>query len=141
MPETMEYRCPSEDNLENIAGILIEKFPAKHVFAIYGDMGSGKTTFIKKICAILGVTDITSSPTFAIINEYITRTRQMVYHFDLYRINNIEEVFDIGYENYFFGDGYCFIEWPEKIENWLPEGCVKVLIKVDEKDNSRIFYF
>jgi len=91
-------------------------------------MGAGKTTFIKVICHQLGATDIVQSPSFAIINEYITRAGESLYHFDFYRIKKVEEVYDIGYEDYLFSGNYCFIEWPELVEELLPAGVVRVTI-------------
>ena len=90
------------------------------VFAFYGNMGAGKTTFIKAICEELGVTDVINSPTFAIVNEYRSATAELIYHFDFYRINKIEEAYDFGYEDYFYSGALCFIEWPEKLEEILP---------------------
>jgi tRNA threonylcarbamoyladenosine biosynthesis protein TsaE len=95
----------------------------------FGGMGSGKTTIIKELCKQLGVTDNVASPTFSIINEYHTNTGEKVFHFDFYRINNIDEVYDLGYEDYFFSGDYCFIEWPEKIEGMIPDDFMKVIIE------------
>ncbi|MBN2611349.1 MAG: tRNA (adenosine(37)-N6)-threonylcarbamoyltransferase complex ATPase subunit type 1 TsaE [Bacteroidales bacterium] len=103
-------------------------------FAFYGKMGSGKTTFITEICRQLGAEDILNSPSFALINEYSTNTGEIIYHFDLYRIKSIEELFDIGYEDYFYGDAILFIEWPELAEELLPEDTCKVII--EETDNK-----
>ncbi len=100
------------------------------VFALYGQMGAGKTTFIKAICTELGVKGRMSSPTFSLINEYLTSSGQKIYHFDFYRIKSEKEAFDLGYEEYFYSGNYCFIEWPDKIENLLPENCAKVKIEV-----------
>ena len=99
-----------------------------NIFAFYGKMGAGKTTFIKAICNALGVKDNVNSPTFAIINEYKSAKGFPIYHFDFYRINKIQEAFDIGTEDYFSGNGLCLIEWPEKIAEILPEDCIKVSI-------------
>ena len=93
-------------------------------------MGAGKTTFIKAICTELGVKGRMSSPTFSLINEYLTSSGQKIYHFDFYRIKSEKEAFDLGYEEYFYSGNYCFIEWPDKIENLLPENCAKVKIEV-----------
>ena len=95
-------------------------------FAFYGPMGSGKTTFIKAVCKALGAYDVVTSPSFAIINEYRSGCDDMLYHFDLYRIKSVDEVYDLGYEEYFFSDAYCFIEWAEKAEILLPQDTVKV---------------
>lgn len=103
-----------------------------HIFAFYGKMGAGKTTFIKNICEQMGVEDYINSPTFAIVNEYETANADTVYHFDFYRIKNIDEVYNMGYEEYLYSDAYCFIEWPELIEELLPEETIKVFIEETE---------
>ena len=99
-----------------------------NIFAFYGKMGAGKTTFIKALCKALGVKDIVNSPTFTIINEYKSANGFPVYHFDFYRINRLQEAYDIGVEEYFCGDGLCLIEWPEKIAEILPEDVINVTI-------------
>ncbi|MDD3494366.1 MAG: tRNA (adenosine(37)-N6)-threonylcarbamoyltransferase complex ATPase subunit type 1 TsaE [Dysgonamonadaceae bacterium] len=98
------------------------------IFAFYGEMGAGKTTFIKAVCEEMGVCEIVTSPTFAIINEYHTDKGEVVYHFDFYRINKLEEVFDFGCEDYFYSGNVCFIEWPELVEPLLPPDTVKISI-------------
>jgi tRNA threonylcarbamoyladenosine biosynthesis protein TsaE len=115
------------DQLSQVARKLIETYPDKRVFAVYGAMGAGKTTFIKSVCKELNVTDIVGSPTFSIINQYQTRDGNPIYHFDFYRMKKPEEAFDIGYEEYLYSGNYCFLEWPEIIENLLPEDCIKDL--------------
>lgn len=110
---------------------LLENNPGRKLFAIKGVMGAGKTTFIKAICKELGVKDNTGSPTFSIINEYLGQNGSKIYHFDFYRIKNIEEVYDIGYEDYFFSAAWCFIEWPEKIAGLVPADTVEVEISVN----------
>jgi len=110
------------------AGALLKEFPGARVFAFYGGMGAGKTTFIKALCAVLGVADIVQSPTFSIVNEYKTTAGDSIYHFDFYRIKKTGEVFDIGYEDYLYSGSYCFMEWPELIESLLPDDAVKVRI-------------
>jgi len=106
-------------NLNQIAKDIIKN--SKHkVLLFYGDMGVGKTTLIKEICKELGTDDITSSPTFSIVNEYITSNGDTIYHFDFYRLNNEEEAYNIGIEDYFHTDAWCFIEWPSVIKNLLP---------------------
>lgn len=107
------------------------------VFAFYGAMGAGKTTFIKAVCEEMGVRETVTSPTFAIINEYHTDKGDTVYHFDFYRINKLEEVFDFGYEDYFYSGNVCFIEWPELIEPLLPPNAVKIAI-TETEDGGRI---
>jgi tRNA threonylcarbamoyladenosine biosynthesis protein TsaE len=123
-------------DLNKIAKRLISEFPGERIFAFYGKMGAGKTTFIQSVCKALGSEDTVTSPTFALINEYKTGDRQSVFHFDFYRIKNMEEAFDLGYEDYLYSGSYCLIEWPELIEPLLPENIVKVKIEVDE-DGSR----
>ncbi|MBO8438044.1 MAG: tRNA (adenosine(37)-N6)-threonylcarbamoyltransferase complex ATPase subunit type 1 TsaE [Bacteroidetes bacterium] len=107
------------------------------LFAFYGKMGAGKTTFIKAVCEELGVEEGVNSPTFAIVNEYRSATTgELIYHFDFYRINSLREVYDLGYEDYFYSGALCFMEWPEKISELLPEGCVAVTIE-EMPDTSR----
>lgn len=130
-----------ESDLENAAVLLLDSNPGKRFFAFYGEMGAGKTTFIKAICKKLNVTDVVSSPTFSIVNIYQTKDLEEVYHFDLYRINSLEEVFDIGYEDYFFSQSYCFVEWPEKIENLLPENAIKINIEIRQSEGTRVIEF
>src|SRR5512133_467250 len=125
---TKVHHCTSLDKLAPIAADLLQEHADKRVFAFFGEMGAGKTTFIQAVCMVLGVTDKVTSPTFAIINEYFDRDEQPVYHFDFYRIKHIVEALDIGYEHYFFSGRYCFIEWPEKIIELLPDKCVYVKI-------------
>jgi tRNA threonylcarbamoyladenosine biosynthesis protein TsaE len=125
-------KITSIDELKNAAANLIRQFPDHRVFALYGKMGAGKTTFIQAICEKLGSPDNVTSPTFAIINEYNTATLDSIFHFDFYRIENLEEAYDLGYEDYLYSGNYCFIEWPEMIESLLPEKIIKVKIMVDE---------
>ena len=108
------------------------------VFAFYGKMGAGKTTFVKAVCEELGVKDVITSPTFAIINEY--EGDETIYHFDFYRIKKLEEVYDMGYEDYFYSGALCFIEWPELIEEILPDDAVRVSI-TEQADGSRLVQF
>ncbi len=129
------------DDLVNTTKMLINAYPDRKIFAFYGEMGAGKTTFIKAICKYFGVEDIVSSPTFAIINEYLTSDQEQIFHFDFYRLKNAGELFDIGYEDYFYSNSYCLIEWPEKIEEFLPEETIRVDINVDREDNTRLITF
>lgn len=108
------------------------------IFAFYGKMGSGKTTFIKSICEELGVEDTINSPTFAIVNEYEDREQNTIYHFDFYRIKSLEEVYNMGYEEYLYGDAICFMEWPELIEELLPEETVKVFVEENENGSRSV---
>ncbi len=110
------------------------------IFAFYGKMGAGKTTFIKAVCEALGVKDVINSPTFAIVNEYLAGNGEPIYHFDFYRIKKEQEVLDIGYEDYIYSDCICFMEWPELIEDLLPEDTVKVTIE-EKEDGSRVISF
>ena len=114
--------------INNIAQKFLQAHPADRIFAFYGKMGAGKTTFIKALCENMHVVDYVTSPTFALINEYETANKELVYHFDFYRIKNINEAFDFGYEDYFFSGNYCFIEWPELIEPLLPANTIKVYL-------------
>ena len=107
-----------------------------NIFAFYGKMGTGKTTFIKSLCEELGVEDTINSPTFAIVNEYEDRDANTIFHFDFYRIKSIAEVYNMGYEEYFYSNAYCFIEWPELIEELLPEEHIRVDITEGE-DGAR----
>ncbi len=131
-------KISSVKELKQVAQKLISEFPDERIFAFYGKMGAGKTTFIQAICKILGTNDNVTSPTFALINEYKTNDFDSIFHFDFYRIKEIEEAFDLGYEDYLYSGDYCFIEWPEKIESILPDHIVEVHIKVDEKENRII---
>ena len=115
--------------LRKSAKSLLDNFPEERIFAFYGAMGAGKTTFIKALCHELGSPDYVTSPTFALINEYSTVNGSVIYHFDFYRIKKLEEAYDLGYEDYIYSGNYCFIEWPEMIESLLPEGIVVVWIK------------
>ena len=128
------------ESIATAAQEFISKMGDNKIFAFYGSMGAGKTTFVKALCEAMGVTDTVNSPTFAIVNEYDTPSGQPIYHFDFYRIKRLSEVYDMGYEDYFYGKGLCFIEWPELIEELLPEDTVKVTIKGDA-DGSRVVCF
>jgi len=135
------YTCQNPDELHSIASALIKYHEDKRIFAFHGEMGAGKTTFIKTICEYLEVTDTVSSPTFAIVNEYLTKDSGSVYHFDLYRIKAWTEMLEIGYEDYFDSGNYCLLEWPEKIVNLLPEETVHVDIVVSPDGNLRTITF
>ena len=130
----MEIRIENLDNIRAAAREFIQHMGEARVFAFYGKMGAGKTTFVKAICEELGVEDVITSPTFAIINEY--EGEETIYHFDFYRIKKLEEVYDMGYEDYFYSGALCFIEWPELIEELLPEDAVKVSI-TENADGTR----
>lgn len=117
---------------------FVKNFGDNKIFAFYGSMGAGKTTIIKAICEVLGAEDIVSSPTFTLVNEYRTYKGETLYHIDFYRIKKQEEVFDFGIEEYLSGDSYCFMEWPELIEEILPPSTVNVRITVDENEQRTL---
>ncbi|MCE5174913.1 MAG: tRNA (adenosine(37)-N6)-threonylcarbamoyltransferase complex ATPase subunit type 1 TsaE [Bacteroidales bacterium] len=125
----MTLEITSLNQIRQTAKDFLQATEGKTVFAFYGLMGAGKTSFIKAICEELGVKDVINSPTFAIVNEYSIPNGGSIYHFDFYRIQKLEEAFDLGYEEYFYSGEYCFIEWPEMIESLLPENCLAVHIK------------
>jgi tRNA threonylcarbamoyladenosine biosynthesis protein TsaE len=130
----------SLEDLPQVARKILDDMGEHRVFALKGAMGAGKTTLIKSFCDVLGAQEVVSSPTFALVNEYTDRNEEPLFHFDFYRIKKVEEVFDIGYEEYFYSGYYCFIEWPELIEGLLPEGHVEVHLSVNE-DESRLIEF
>lgn len=131
-------KITSLDNIEEVAKEFIDLMGDDTIFAFYGKMGAGKTTFIKALCKALGVEDEVNSPTFAIVNEYRSEsTAELIYHFDFYRIKKVEEVYDLGYEDYFYSGALCFIEWPELIEELLPEDTKKISIE-ENNDGERI---
>ncbi len=127
----------SLDMLGTVARGLLAAFPDKRVFAFYAPMGAGKTTFIKELCKVLNVEDDVVSPTFAIVNEYSSAGESSVFHFDLYRLKNIVEVFDIGFNEYVTSGSYCFIEWAEVIDGHIPVEYVRVEISVDDENVLR----
>lgn len=135
------YTCQTPDQLAPIASRLIEVHKEDRIFAFHGEMGAGKTTFIKEICNCLKVTDTVSSPTYAIVNEYLTAESGSVFHFDLYRLKSWTEMLEIGYEDYFYSGKYCLLEWPEKILNLLPEETVHVEIVVSQDGSVRTISF
>ncbi len=148
----MEIRISTIDQIQRAAREFINLMPEGNVFAFYGKMGAGKTTFIKAVCEVVGVEDVVTSPTFAIVNEYRVNPAladgtvaasfpyKTIHHFDFYRIKKLEEVYDMGYEDYFYGDGLCLIEWPELVEELLPDNTTKVMITEDEDGMRRIVF-
>ena len=132
------YKISSENELEVIAADLFKDFGDERVILFYGEMGVGKTTLIKVLCNYLGVDEVTNSPTFSIVNEYSSKEGVAIYHFDFYRIEEEVEAYDLGYEDYFYSGNFCFVEWPEKIPNLLPDNAVKVNIIQDEENNRLI---
>ncbi len=133
----MEIKIQSLDHIHEAAREFIAAMGDNTVFALYGKMGAGKTTCVKALCQELGVEDVVTSPTFAVINEYRSDIAgELIYHFDFYRIKKLEEVYDMGYEDYFYSGALCFIEWPELIEELLPGNTVRVTIE-ELEDGSR----
>jgi tRNA threonylcarbamoyladenosine biosynthesis protein TsaE len=138
MPSEQTFSSGSVNDLDTVARDIIEYASGNEVWLFLGEMGVGKTTTIKAICKELGVTDQVQSPTFSIVNEYLTVNNETVYHFDFYRIESIAEVSNIGIEEYFDSGNLCLIEWPENIEAILPEEFVRIDIQ-ENKDRTRSF--
>ena len=134
----MKLLLKNLSDLDIVARKFVENMGNRNVFAFYGEMGAGKTTFIKAICSVLGVTETITSPTFSIVNEYEKSEGEPIFHFDFYRIKNIEEAYDFGYEDYFYSGHLCFIEWPELVEPLLPENVVKVQIVIEDNGQREI---
>ena len=132
----MEIIIKDIEHIREAAREFIANIGEARVFAFYGKMGAGKTTFVKAICEELGVEDVITSPTFAIVNEYGLPS-STIFHFDFYRIKRLEEVYDMGYEDYFYSGALCFIEWPELIEDILPDDAVRVTI-TEQEGGSRV---
>jgi tRNA threonylcarbamoyladenosine biosynthesis protein TsaE len=133
----MKIRIRNKRELPAAAKTLLNNFQGKRIFAFYGAMGAGKTTFIKAVCESLGAADLVTSPSFTLINEYRRSDGGSLYHIDLYRIKNRNEMLDLGIEEYFSSGSYCFIEWPEMIEEILPSETVNIKITVG-KNEERI---
>ena len=133
-------RIESKDQLTKVVRVILDEYADSRIFAFYGELGSGKTTAIQEICRNLNMDDVVHSPSFSIVNEYRSAKGLVVYHFDLYRVEKIEEIFDIGYEDYLYSGNYCFIEWPEMIEELLPPRTVAVSIEVGNS-GIRMFRF
>ncbi|HUX54023.1 MAG TPA: tRNA (adenosine(37)-N6)-threonylcarbamoyltransferase complex ATPase subunit type 1 TsaE [Williamwhitmania sp.] len=127
--------------LPAVAEHILKAFEGKRIFAFQGLMGAGKTTLIKELCRQMNVVDVVSSPTFALVNEYFTDKGSSVFHFDFYRIQSVEEAFDFGYEEYFFGEGICLIEWPEVIDTLIPEEAIVIKIEVMQDESRRFSFF
>ncbi|HZJ80731.1 MAG TPA: tRNA (adenosine(37)-N6)-threonylcarbamoyltransferase complex ATPase subunit type 1 TsaE [Dysgonamonadaceae bacterium] len=134
----MQLSLNNLSDIDIVAQRFVDKMDQSNVFAFYGEMGAGKTTFIKAICKALGVEETITSPTFAIVNEYTKDDGDPIFHFDFYRIKNIEEAYDFGYEDYFYSGHLCFIEWPQLVEPLLPESVVKVQIVVEDNEQRSI---
>lgn len=136
-----EFKADTIDKLTGIGRALFGKYPDKRIFVFSGEMGAGKTTFIQALCRILDVADNVNSPTFSIINEYKRKNGDSVFHFDLYRVEKLSEVFDLGYEDYFYSGAYVFIEWPEIARKLLPENSVYIQIEWTGNDECRTIRF
>ena len=132
-----EFHISNVEQLLEVSDYLLSMRNEADIIAFYGAMGAGKTTLIKNLCHRMGVTDEVNSPTFAIVNEYVTEEGGSVYHFDFYRIKKIEEAYDIGFENYFDSGNLCLIEWPEMIEPLMPEKYIRVEIRHGMTDDER----
>ena len=131
------FNINSVDELSQVSDLLISWRDKSDIIAFYGPMGAGKTTLIKNLCHKLGVTDEVNSPTFALVNEYPTPIEDSIFHFDFYRIKKLEEVYDIGYEDYFYSGRLCLLEWPELIDPLMPDHFIKVEIALGDSDNAR----
>jgi tRNA threonylcarbamoyladenosine biosynthesis protein TsaE len=127
-----EFSCHKEEELPAVAAEILDLVAVRRVFALSGGMGAGKTALTKAFCKVLGVNENVTSPTFSLVNEYRDGNGKPVFHFDFYRIQSVREAFDIGTEEYFYSGSYCFVEWPEKILNLLPEDTVSVTIRVED---------
>lgn len=123
--------------MPNLASLLIKFAGAKRVFLFEAPMGAGKTTIVKALCKELGVEDHVTSPTFSIVNEYLSQSGP-VYHFDFYRLKDEQEAYDLGYEEYFYSGNYCFVEWPQKIQSLLPDNALRIEIELDTEQNRRV---
>lgn len=136
----MKEIVADQTQLATVAEAILKEYPQERVFGFYGEMGAGKTTLIKEMCHYLGVQDVTSSPTFAIVNEYWTEDNRPLYHFDFYRIDEPEDATRIGFEEYLYSGSYCFIEWTEKVEEILQGDYIRIDIqRVDDATRNFIF--
>lgn len=134
----IQLKIDSLSELDSVAEQIISSLDGRNVVLFRGGLGAGKTTLISRIVAQLGAEDTVTSPTFALVNEYEGADKMLIYHFDFYRIDKVEEVFDLGYEEYFYSGDLCLVEWPEKIEALIPDDVMTVKIEVED-DGQRIF--
>jgi tRNA threonylcarbamoyladenosine biosynthesis protein TsaE len=135
-----KIRVNSLNELPFVAKTFVSQIADRQVFAFFGQMGAGKTTFIKEICRQLGVNEEVTSPTFAIINEYLTDKNETIYHFDCYRINSPKDVKEINLEDYFYSGNLCFIEWAENILDFLPDNFVRIDIQLIDNEAREISF-
>ena len=135
--QDITFEINNIEELSKVSDLPLDWREKSNIIAFYGTMGAGKTTLVKNLCQKLGVSDEVNSPTFALVNEYQTETFDSIFHFDFYRIKSLEEVFDIGYEDYFYGGSLCLLEWPELIDPLMPEHFIKVEITHGDADTSR----
>ena len=136
--QDITFKINGVEELSKVSDLLISWRDKSNIIAFYGTMGAGKTTLVKNLCAKMGVQDEVNSPTFALVNEYQTESFDSIFHFDFYRIKSLEEVFDIGYEDYFYGGSLCLLEWPELIDPLMPEHFITVEITLGDTDDSRV---
>ena len=136
----MEISVYSLSDLDQAAAQLLAFAGERRKFAFYGEIGAGKTTFIQAICRRLGVREAVVSPTFALVNEYRTDDDELIYHLDLYRLKNVQEALDIGIEDRLYDENYCFIEWPELVEDLLPEDTVRIKLSIVENSTRKILF-
>lgn len=136
----MTITIQSVDTIAQAAREFVEAMGENRIFAFYGSMGAGKTTFIKAVCEELGVKDVINSPTFSIVNEYLDGAGNSIYHFDFYRLKREEEAYDIGFDDYVYSGNVCLMEWPELVEGLLPDDTVRVHID-EQEDGSRLVTF
>ncbi len=140
MNKKTEFKAKTVDNLSEIAKEIIRNAGNERIFSFYGMMGAGKTTLIKSIVRQLNSDDEVNSPTFSLVNEYETKENEYIYHFDFYRVEKLEELYDIGFEEYLYSGNYCLMEWPEKITELLPDSYIKINIKEVENNERLITY-
>ena len=130
---TKIFYAQNIEELSDVAKQILKCALSYKKFLFFGEMGVGKTTLIKALSLHLGVQDVVSSPTFSIVNEYVTHKKEKIYHFDFYRIKNEGEAFDLGYEEYFFSSSFCFVEWPEKVPNLIEDNMVKIFMHTEKE--------